>query len=151
MGGGRDVDVNHVSEALWPDVDGDMAFSSFKITLHRLRMLLGKDKALRLHDGCITLDQRYCWMDTQAFEELAERAGRADEDEAPRLIARAIELYRGNFLPADTGESWSASLRGRLRRKYHHLITALGVRQEKQGHYQNAIDLYHRQKSACHR
>jgi ATP/maltotriose-dependent transcriptional regulator MalT len=76
--GGERVPEERVSGALWPRIDGDSAHRSFTSTLHRLRKLLGEDRAVLLHEGKLTLDRRYFWIDAWAFEELvAERARRS--------------------------------------------------------------------------
>ena len=38
--GGREASEERLSNALWPDADGDLAHESFTITLHRLRRLM---------------------------------------------------------------------------------------------------------------
>ena len=55
-------------DALWPEADGDMAQQSFATALHRLRQLLGNEKAIQRQEGQLTLDDRFCWVDVWAFE-----------------------------------------------------------------------------------
>ncbi|MBI3600887.1 MAG: hypothetical protein HY097_09660, partial [Nitrospinae bacterium] len=68
--GGHDVKEEQLSDMLWHDAEGDMAHESFKITIRRLRQLVGIKDAIQLHEGLVTLDQRYCWVDTWAFEHI---------------------------------------------------------------------------------
>jgi LuxR family maltose regulon positive regulatory protein len=62
-GGARQVGSETLAEWLWPDADGDTAAASFKVSLHRLRKLLGRDDAVLLHDGKVSLNERMCWLD----------------------------------------------------------------------------------------
>ena len=71
--GGKSVSVDRITDILWPDTEGDMAHQSFETTVHRLRRLLGNDMAIGLQGGQLTLDARYCWVDTWAFERLYEQ------------------------------------------------------------------------------
>ncbi len=93
--GGRDVSEERVIEALWPRIDGDSAHQSFTTTLHRLRKLLGTERAIQLSDGKLTLDGRLIWLDTWAFEQIIVRntqALRPKPDEATIDSAGLAEL-----------------------------------------------------------
>ena len=68
--GGKDVTEDQLTEALWPDAEGDVAHTSFSTTLHRLRQLLGGEKILGLQEGRVSLDRSSCWVDVWAFEGL---------------------------------------------------------------------------------
>ena len=67
--GGRDVGETRLSEALWPDTDGDVAHSAFSVTLHRLRKMIGHS-ALQLNDSRLSLNPDMCWVDVWACEQL---------------------------------------------------------------------------------
>ena len=71
--GGREVTEERITEALWPRIDGDSAHRSFTTTLHRLRKLLGEDLAVHFSEGKLSLDGRYVWVDTWAFEQVTAR------------------------------------------------------------------------------
>jgi DNA-binding SARP family transcriptional activator len=72
--GGKDVPEEQLTDILWPDADGDLAHKSFEIALHRLRLLAGNDKAIRLKEGLLSLDPAHCWVDVWAFERACEEA-----------------------------------------------------------------------------
>lgn len=61
--GGKDITEESISDALWPDADGDMAHQSFATTLKRLRELLGLKEAIRLSGGLVSIDPAHCWVD----------------------------------------------------------------------------------------
>jgi len=131
--GGERVPVERLAESLWPRIDGDSAHRSFTTTLHRLRKLLGEDRALVLHESKLTLDRRYFWVDIWAFEELiaeidgAQRAPRAAAGHAglDGLAQRLLDLYRGPFLAAEPEAPWQLQRRERLRGRFARAVAAL--------------------------
>jgi LuxR family maltose regulon positive regulatory protein len=146
--GGREVDEERVTSLLWPDADGDLAHRSFTITLHRLRKLLGNADALKLSDGKITLDNRYCWVDTWAFERLL---GQADEhkqsgktEAAQEFMSKALVLYRGRFLDSEREEPWMVSPAQRLRSRFIKGTIWSGEYLEKTHAYEDAAAHYER-------
>jgi LuxR family maltose regulon positive regulatory protein len=146
--GGREVPEADLSDALWPDAEGDVAHTSFATTLHRLRKLLGHPRALVLHGGRLSLDPRMCWLDVWAFERLldeveaAERGGRRDR--AREQAALALDLYRGPFLARDAGAPWAVLARERLRRRFLGAVARLGQVWEDAGQWLRAIECYER-------
>ncbi len=149
--GGKDVSEEQLVDALWPDAEGDQGHRSFETTLYRLRQLLDGDKALTLIEGKLSLDARYCWVDVPAFERLmndAESAGREEKDgkgvSSVEHLEKALSLYRGQFLPADTPQSFTVSMRERLRVKFHRLVIDLGSELEGAEKWKEAADIFHR-------
>ena len=107
--GGKGVKEEQLSDMLWPEADGDRAYSAFRATLSRLRQLIGNEKAIDYHDGKATIDPRYCWIDAWAFDRIFEQieaeSKSLEEDETRghgeekllRLIEKAIDIYQGTF------------------------------------------------------
>ncbi len=147
--GSTDVADDRITDALWPDAEGDTSRLSFKTTLHRLRQVLGSDQFIQLKEGRISLDRRFCWVDTWAFERMLEnaegprsnhsRAGsmrnaelrkskKTDQNKSPEVIhlEKALALYRGHFLETDEEKQWTVSTRERLRSKFLGAVTTLG-------------------------
>jgi LuxR family maltose regulon positive regulatory protein len=146
--GGKSIPETQLTEALWPDQEGDAAHQAFASALHRLRKLLGVDDALVLDEGRLTLNPRYCWVDAWAFQRLLgqpEEAAHSDEaDQQPRLAEQALRLYRGGFLPADTEEPWAASLRERLRSLFMRRVLTVARQLQESGNTDRAITYYAR-------
>ncbi|HEX2197471.1 MAG TPA: hypothetical protein VHG88_02455 [Burkholderiales bacterium] len=114
--GGEQVPEGRVTDALWPRVDGDSAHRSFTSALHRLRKLLGEDRAVVLHEGRLTLDRRYFWVDAWAFEALAaEIESTADPVRVAALAERMLALYRGPFMAGEDDAAWLIAPRERMR------------------------------------
>jgi DNA-binding SARP family transcriptional activator len=144
--GGRGVREDEVADVLWPNVDGDMAYQSFRTTLHRLRQLLGNEKAVQVHEGQLALDDRACWVDVWAFERLLEQAeiqwkkGKAEE--AAQLTERALEIYKGPFLRLDVKEPWTLSMNERLKTKFIFYTCRLGDHWQKAVQWEKAVKCY---------
>jgi DNA-binding SARP family transcriptional activator len=148
--GGRKVREESIADELWPDADGDQAHRSFATTLHRLRKLIGYPKAIRLADHRITLDPRYCWVDTQAFKYMYQQLLTPDKEQSDITLdkkkfvycQRIMDLYPGHFLE---DESWA----GRFivqKEKFHHLfldvVKRLGRYWETNHQWEKAISCY---------
>jgi len=148
--GGREVPEEQLTDALWPEADGDLAHQSFATTLHRLRLLSGNEKALPLREGRLTLDGRHGWVDAWAFEgllrraETARRAGmdRTSDAKALRLAEQAIALYKGPFLAGDAALPWIVSTRERLQGKFLKAVGEVGRRWEIAGEWEKAAACY---------
>jgi hypothetical protein len=122
--GGEKVSESRIVDALWPRIDGDSAHRSFTSALHRLRKLLGEDKAIVLHEGKLSLDRRYVWVDAWAFEALGARLdGAADPVQYEKLAERMLALYRGPFMADDPDCAWYLGARERMRAR---LARAMG-------------------------
>jgi DNA-binding SARP family transcriptional activator len=105
--GGRDVSERQLTEALWPDAEGDAAHQSCAAALHRLRKLLGCEQAISLQRNHFSLDPRYVWVDIWAFERaLAAGQGKVEA------------LYQGPFLGKHVDLPWALPMRERLRVKF---------------------------------
>ncbi len=154
--GGKEVSDEQLIDALWPEADGDVANLSFRTTLHRLRQLISKG-AIELKEGRLTLDPRYCWVDAWAFQSLTEKAEAlwkeckdnhkitADENgitEFIKVSEKAMNMYRGEFLPGDHKQSWTISMRERLKGKFIRLIGRLGNYYEQAGQWEHVVECY---------
>jgi len=148
--GGREVPEEQVTDILWPDADGDLAHQSLAKTLERLREILGDDRAVLLHDGRLTLNNRYCWVDVWEFERTLGRADAAgkpgarspDGGEVARFAERAIALYRGTFLSDETFCTCIVTHRERLRSKFLRTIVRAACHWEQAGEWDKAITCY---------
>ena len=143
--GGLDVREEVISDALWPDTEGDKSHSAFSTTLQRLRLLTGHDTCLQLKEGRLTLDPRYCWVDVRAFEHLVDRGDAlwdSSRDEAAVITARAVGMYKGSFLPSDTDQWWTTSMRERIKSKFIRSISKLGNYLEEKGEWREALEYY---------
>ncbi|MDH3391449.1 MAG: hypothetical protein OEL85_06620, partial [Desulfobulbaceae bacterium] len=147
--GGRNVAEFQLTEALWPDADGDMQHQSLATTLHRLRRLLGEKEAIEYRDGQLSLSACYCWVDAWAFERLLSQAEAESQKKVQRCMSaaagyaeKAIDLYKGNFLPEDSVEYWCMHKKERLKSRFLRGVIFLGRSLEKSGDQEQAVERY---------
>jgi LuxR family maltose regulon positive regulatory protein len=146
--GERGASGARIADLLWPDAEGDNAHQALTTSLHRLRRLLGNEKAVQLREGRIRLDGRYCWVDAHAFETLFAKADERKGVPSERLSAeqcreleRALALYKGPFL-GEASEPWLASYRERLRRRFIRGVERVGASYEIEQRYDRAEQWY---------
>lgn len=150
--GGRGVPEEAVSEILWPDAEGDAAHRAFDTTLHRLRRLLGCERALLLSDRKLSLNPAVCWVDAWAFERLLVRldgliqqpvtTGAESTPAIARLATRIFALYRGPFLGREISATWAVAPRERLLSKFLCQLGTLGRHWEAAGEWGRAAEAY---------
>jgi DNA-binding SARP family transcriptional activator len=108
--------------------------------------MLGSHDAVLQHDGKLTLNEKFCWVDVWNFERLANDGFRRLEESAAGDVAElhlraALGLYAGDFLARESEESWMLAPRLRLKTKLERLVSALSARLEQQKRFAEAIDL----------
>ncbi len=140
--GGTEVSQQALTEALWPDADGDAGQQAFATTLHRLRKLIGGD-ALRLQGGRLTLDPARAWVDAWALERKLERLEAVQGDaHRLRILAGELEaLYRGPFLAGEEAP-WALSRRERLRSRFLRTLLAAAEHLSHLGKAEDALTAY---------
>ena len=139
VGGGRQVSSDVITEWLWPDAEGDAAKNNFKITLHRLRKLIGHD-TITQYDGKISLNDRVCWVDTWAFTTCLTLTPETRLENLSQTRS-AIAIYRGPFLAQDS-YSWALAERERLRAMFQREASSVGKRLESLQAWDEATNLY---------
>jgi DNA-binding SARP family transcriptional activator len=145
--GGRPVSEETLTDALWPDAEGDAARAALSSALHRLRGLLGCEEAIERKDGKLTLVARFCWVDVWAVERLLARAetaaAGADAAGVDRLARKAVALYRGPFLGDEAPQiPQGTALVERIRRRLLRQVVALGRDHEQSRRWPEAVDWY---------
>ncbi|MBI4831193.1 MAG: alpha/beta fold hydrolase [Candidatus Lindowbacteria bacterium] len=146
----RGTSDNQIADSLWPDAEGDIAHQSLATTLHRLRRLLGRQDAVQLREGRLTMDSESCWVDVWAFENLlaqAETAWRKQKREksaAVRLTEAALSIYRGPFLADEPEEPWMFSPRERLKSRFLQAVAKLARYWEEAEMWEKAAECYRR-------
>jgi two-component SAPR family response regulator len=141
--GGEQVSESRVTDALWPRIDGDSAHRSFTSTLHRLRKLLGEDRAVTLHEGRLSLDRRFFWLDTWAFEQLAaDLESAAEPVQIEKLVERVLAVYRGSFMADEADAAWMIQARERLRGRFARILARVYRHWQERGEEERARSLY---------
>lgn len=145
--GGRDVREDELTDALWPESDGDTAHKAFATTLFRLRQLIKCEKAITLIEGKLTIDPRYCYVDAWAFERALmsaakeTRSGRHSEISI-WMTERGLGIYQGRFLHGDGDKPWAVSMRERLKNKFSIHTGEVGKFYVERGDMKQAITFF---------
>jgi LuxR family maltose regulon positive regulatory protein len=139
--GGTEVGAGKLTDALWPDSEGDAGYHALESALYRLRLLLGAPTAVVMAGGKLTLDRRQVWVDMWAFESEL-RKGIADDSTPAERVARLRDLYSGHFLAQEVEKSWAVERRQALRAKFVRAIGDCARSYEKRGLWQEAAGIY---------
>jgi DNA-binding SARP family transcriptional activator len=123
--GGKGIGVERITDVLWPNIDADYSHRSFNTTLHRLRKLLGDDHAVLFHDGKLTLNENYFWVDIWAFDRALGAVNNCSknaglESSRPELLPLAndaLALYKGQFM-GDEDTAWAINARDQWKSRF---------------------------------
>lgn len=122
----RDITANELIELIWSDDQSANPNGALKTLVFRSRKLL---EPLAMPPQNLIIQRRgsYAWnpeyqtvVDADQFEELCSQAG-ADglsEEEQLLLYQQAIDLYKGDFLPKSSWESWVMPISARYHSFY---------------------------------
>jgi two-component SAPR family response regulator len=148
--GAKGVATIDLKDALWPDVSGDLSFNRFKISMYRLRKMLGREDALLVSSEHISLNPDICWVDLWPLEELLHSTTKAwyEVNENPAKAGHAILLtqklsdqIKGGFLPEDK-EIWSIHRHEQIKHNYLFCLKQLCLYYEKSSDWAKAIKYY---------
>ncbi len=132
-----------LTEALWPDAEGDTAYHAFESVLYRLRQLLGSPGALTLTAGKLSFDPRVCWVDVWAFARELD-AARTAGAHTEHTIGQLSELYPGHFLEQESEKPWAMATREALREKFLLYVQRAAKSHEAKHRWQDAVAIYQR-------
>jgi DNA-binding SARP family transcriptional activator len=150
--GGQNVAATVVVDALWPDADGGCGRRALDVALLRLRRLLGRDEAILVSGGRLSINAELCWVDTWAFERAVDAAEGLGPGCPPELLRRVadsvISLYQGRFLGAEDDRPWMMPTRDRLAAKLARAVgtcaralVAAGRRAEAEALYRRGLEI----------
>ncbi|MCL5046151.1 MAG: winged helix-turn-helix domain-containing protein [Actinobacteria bacterium] len=134
LGRGRKFSREHLMEFLWPEADPRAAAASLRVTLSRLRQALpegaGGSPPIMTAPGIVWLnDSNAVSADVEQFVRLVSNGQNSLEEGhsagAKEAFEGAIALYRGDLLPEDIYEDWTAAERERLQILYLDALTSL--------------------------
>lgn len=145
--GSRSVGEVRINDALWPDADGDVAHTSFSVTLHRIRKYLTMESLLLL-DGHLTLNNNECWVDVWALEKIISEIKSQSYsrefrvDEINTLANMLLQLYQGHFLGNEDEQPWFIAFREKLKTRFVRCLSHICDLFEQHGRCELAIDYY---------
>lgn len=120
------ISQNELVEALWPDNGSENPANALKNLVYRIRTLFAshgipcaKEFIVFRHGAYHWNNALPCQVDTEDFENLAKAALQAScAEEKVDIYMRAMELYKGDFLPGSGYEEWAVPLTGYYRSVY---------------------------------
>jgi DNA-binding SARP family transcriptional activator len=148
--GAKGVATVDLKDALWPEVSGDLSFNRFKISMYRLRKMLGREDAILVSSEHISLNPDVCWVDLWPLAEILHRTTKAwyEAHQKPEKTEQAIvltqklsHLIKGGFLPEDK-ETWSIHRYEQIKHNYLFCLKQLCRHYEKTSDWANAIKYY---------
>jgi LuxR family transcriptional regulator, maltose regulon positive regulatory protein len=131
---GTPVPQDVVTDALWPDAEGDAARNALDNALHRLRKWLGGDDRILVRQGALSLNSARCWTDVAALESALVSALKPGTtpplDDASAVLRPATpvswqHLYPGPLLPGNDA-AVVAARRTALHRRVQQALTTFG-------------------------
>ena len=100
--GRRPIEASALGDRLWPDADGDTSARNLKVTIHRLRDLLGRREAVVWRNGCLSIDESLVWIDVSALGDLLAELEKTPRNKEPMVrrdaFERLVALLRGPLL-----------------------------------------------------
>jgi LuxR family transcriptional regulator, maltose regulon positive regulatory protein len=139
--GGTEVSAGVLTDALWPDSDGDGAYHALETTLFRLRQLLGARDAVRMQRDKVSLSRDQWWVDMWQVEEELRRTYDPEENSIER-IGRLRRLYQGHFLENEAEKPWILKARQELRDRLLRAIRNAARECEHACRWEDAANLY---------
>jgi len=129
--------------------DGADPAGRLKTMLYRVRTMLNQLEESAGHNWIIRRDGTYAWnpdipirLDTEEFEQLCSQGNAAKNAETQLdLYLRALELYRGDFLPKLSMEPWIMPLSTYYHRIYLETVEKTLTLLEQQAQWQQAEEL----------
>lgn len=139
--GGKNVPEGQITDTLWPDTPGDLAFKSFETTLGRLRKVLGGNHFVRYNANQISLDES-CWVDSFAVSHIHSEIKKTGSARVIELCDKSLSLYCGDFLPSDTSNHWAVSRRETIKNYQMQAVISAGSTSEDAECFEKAADYY---------
>jgi LuxR family transcriptional regulator, maltose regulon positive regulatory protein len=139
--GGTEVSAGVLTDALWPDSEGDAAYHALETTLFRLRQLLGARDAVRMQRGKVSLSRDQLWVDMWQVQEELRRTHDPEANSIER-IGRLRRLYQGHFLENEAEKPWILKARQEVRDRLLRAIRDTARECEYARRWEDAANLY---------
>ena len=139
--GGTEVCAGVLTDALWPDSEGDAAYHALESALYRLRQLLGARNAVRMEGGKVSLNRHQLWVDLWEFEQELKRNLDSQASRIERIV-RLRRLYQGHFLQHETERPWVLRARQNLRERLLRAVREAARECEQARRWEDAATLY---------
>ena len=136
---------DEVLDALWPDLEPDVAVNSLNQTVYFLRRVFEPDYAEQTSPDFVRFDSNVVWLDmelvgsrSQECWKLIKAIGSEARPGAVEVLART---YLGKFALDFAYEEWAIPYRDALHAGYLHVMEAAVASDTATGHYDRGIRL----------
>jgi len=139
---------DQVLEALWPDLEPDMAVNSLNQTIYFLRRVFEPTFSEDVTPGYVYHDSDVVWLDPELvtsrsmLTKVAIR--RAEVDASPDSVQALSETYRGRFALDFTYEEWAVAFRDSMHAAYLEIVERAVLADTSGGAFDRAIALARR-------
>jgi DNA-binding SARP family transcriptional activator/tetratricopeptide (TPR) repeat protein len=144
MSGTRD----QVLDALWPDLDPEIAINSLNQTLYFLRRVFEENYSEDLSPGYVHHDSDVIWLDPELVTARSVECRRLIHDMPPQPspddVERLTMLYRGRFALDFEYEEWASAYRDSLHASYLEIVERSVIDDLTSGHYDRGIRIARR-------
>ncbi|MFI0482818.1 ATP-binding protein [Actinomadura sp. 9N215] len=133
-----------IAGVFWPDSPDAQALTNLRRELHHLRRILGPEPSLAVtpRDLCWR-DHETCRVDLRVFtvqyEDALAALARDDRKAAVKSATRAIDEYKGEFLPG-VYDDWALDVRSELQRRCVDMCDLVAATRTGTGDLTGAVD-----------
>ncbi len=144
----RSISNDELIEVLWANEESDNPANALKNLIYRIRNTLA-DSGISCAKELIQYkrgsygwnNQLDCWVDCEEFEKLAKRACMPEISDLERIdyYLKAINLYKGDFLPKSYFETWVIPLSTYYHGLYFKCVTEAVELLQKRNQYDEIV------------
>jgi DNA-binding SARP family transcriptional activator len=140
---GMSATRDQVLDALWPELDPELAVNSLNQTLYFLRRVFEEDYSEDLSPGYVVHDSDLVWLDpglvTSRSSQCRDLIRDMPKRPTPEDVERLASLYGGRFALDFEYEEWASSYRDSLHASYLEIVERSVSEDLHTGHYDRGI------------
>jgi DNA-binding SARP family transcriptional activator len=139
---------DQVLDALWPDLDPEVAVNSLNQTVYFLRRVFEEEYSDDLSPGYVHHDSDVVWLDSDLVSSRSVECRQLIRDlpnrPAPADVDRLTRMYRGRFALDFEYEEWAEAYRDTLHATYLEIVERSVLDDFTSGHYDRGINIARR-------
>ena len=139
---------DQVLEAMWPDLDPEVATNSLNQTLYFLRRVFEDDYAEDLSPGYVHHEGDVIWLDPELVSSRTARCRSLIRElpvrPSPDDVSRLAVMYRGRFALDFEYEEWASTYRESVHAGYLEVVERSLLEDVATGHHDRAITIARR-------
>lgn len=145
----KEISQNDLVDLLWPDDEISNPLNTLKTLLHRARASVaelgfsgGKDLVVARRGTYAWNTSIPLWVDTDQFDAYCRQADAAENAETKlELLTKALDLYKGDFLPKSALEPWAVPIGTYYHSQYIKVVHTVLQLLSKSNRYAEAIGI----------